>query len=218
MDDLDLGAILDEIGVNPETQHVEVILSQEEPTDSDLDKMTKFMEQQKDYSFVSSADIQMKLSLDDVVVADITEGFGRISLSLSAGQDYAGRGAIVYHIHDGDILQYKGLTVDADGYVHITVDKLSAFAVAVKKEKTGDDNTPDDGNWGSQIHQPNFPDSIAHTTKSIGSNIIAADESARPKSPKTGESGKEGWIYGILAELAVAICIQRAAKSRKRSR
>lgn len=50
-------------------------------------------------------------------------------------KDYAGHKAVIFQLHNGQVIEHDELTVKADGTVSITMDKFSAFAVAVSEEK-----------------------------------------------------------------------------------
>lgn len=57
-------------------------------------------------------------------------------------KSFAGRSAIVYQLHNNDeIIVHEKLTVDTDGKLTVTVDKLSSFAVAVKDSTNNTDKT-----------------------------------------------------------------------------
>ena len=125
---------------------LEVTLKQEEAAKEDASKL----EQQagkEGYSVKTVYEILLTLYSDGDKVADLTEGFGKLKLSLQVGAEFAGKNATVYQLHNNsEVITHKGLTVNADGTVTITVDKLSTFAVAVadgnatQTPSTGTDN------------------------------------------------------------------------------
>lgn len=125
---------------------LEVTLTQEEAAKEDASKL----EQQagkEGYSVKTVYEILLTLYSDGDKVADLTEGFGKLKLSLQVGAEFAGKNATVYQLHNNsEVITHKGLTVNADGTVTITVDKLSTFAVAVadgnatQTPSTGTDN------------------------------------------------------------------------------
>ena len=137
-DGLDLDGIIKKAGIDRKSHNIDIVLSEESPDGNDSDKLKKAVEDKDggSYVFVDAYDILMTLYVDGKAQNEITEDFGEISLSLFAGMDYSGKEAVVYQLHGTEIMPpYDNLTVDERGYVTVSVNKLSAFAVAVKADK-----------------------------------------------------------------------------------
>lgn len=132
--ELDLDRICKEHNVDP--GKAEIVLSQETPDRKDTEKLTP-KAGANGYSFVNAYEVLMSLYSDGNKIADITENFGKVTLTLQAGKNYAGYHAVVYQLHNGEeIIPHEGLTVDAEGMVTITVDKFSTFAVSVRNKSS----------------------------------------------------------------------------------
>ena len=133
-----MDGIIKKAGIDRKSHNIDIVLSEESPDGNDSDKLKKAVEDKDggSYVFVDAYDILMTLYVDGKAQNEITEDFGEISLSLFAGMDYSGKEAVVYQLHGTEIMPpYDNLTVDERGYVTVSVNKLSAFAVAVKADK-----------------------------------------------------------------------------------
>lgn len=128
---LDWESICENNNVDLSTSNVEVTLTQEKAAQEDSAKLEQ--RAGKDGSTIKAVyEILMTLYADGNKVADLTEGFGTLKLDLQVGKDYSGKKAVVYQLHNGkDVIVHDGLTVNAEGAVTITADKLSTFAVAI---------------------------------------------------------------------------------------
>ena len=89
-------------------------------------------------TLLDTYDVNMVLYVDDVEKGQVTDRFGELTLSLSAGTENKGKTAAVYQLHGDKIIPYKNLKVDENGMVSIKITKLSAFAVALQTVKIGD--------------------------------------------------------------------------------
>lgn len=124
--------------------NVEVMISQDKSTQENSAKLEQ-RAQKEGFSVKAVYEILMSLYADGNKIADITDDFGNVYLNLYVGKDYAGKKAVVYQLHNGEeIITHSDLNVKEDGTVAITVNKLSAFAVAIENDSTA--QTPVSGN------------------------------------------------------------------------
>ena len=119
---------------NVSTDNTEIVVSQETPSKENSDKLAGEATS-KGLKVTATYEILLNLFSQGNKIAEITENFGNVTLTLQAGKDYAGRKAVIFQLHNGQVIEHDGLTVKADGTVSITVDKFSTFAVAVSEEK-----------------------------------------------------------------------------------
>lgn len=165
--DLDIDKICKENNISINT-NFEIILSQGTPSKVSLDKLTQAAGK-NGYSIKATYKILMSLLSDGQKITDITDNFGRIKLTFKVNASLAGQNAIVYQLHNNSqVIVHDGLTVNTDGTVTITVDKLSTFAVAVKPSLNNTDNNTGKPN----TNQPgtNKPDSNRPNTNQSGTN------------------------------------------------
>ena len=145
---MDIDSICKDNNVSPDK--AEIVVSQETPSKGDADKLAGEADS-KGLKVTATYEILLKLFSEGNEIAEITENFGSVTLTLQAGKDYAGRKAVVFQLHNGQVIEHDGLTVKADGTVSITVDKFSTFAVAVSEE-------PDNPTPPSQPDNPSQPE------------------------------------------------------------
>ena len=139
---LDIDSIYENNDLNPAENDVEIVVSQEEESQEDSARLEQAASE-NGYSVKNVYEILMSVFADGSKVAELTDNFGSLTLSLYVGEDYAGQEAVVYQLHNGtEIITHDGLKVNEDGTVTITVDKLSTFAVAVADTETGSNMTP----------------------------------------------------------------------------
>ena len=145
---MDINSICKDNNVSPDK--AEIVVSQETPSKGDADKLAGEADS-KGLKVTATYEILLKLFSEGNEIAEITENFGSVTLTLQAGKDYAGRKAVIFQLHNGQVIEHDGLTVNADGTVSITVDKFSTFAVAVSEE-------PDNPTPPSQPDNPSQPE------------------------------------------------------------
>ena len=129
---MDIDSICKDNNISPD--NAEIVVSQETPSKENSDKLAGEATS-KGLKVTATYEILLKLFSQGNEIAQITENFGNVTLTLQAGKDYAGHKAVIFQLHNGQVIEHDGLTVKADGTVSITVDKFSTFAVAVSEEK-----------------------------------------------------------------------------------
>lgn len=205
MDGLDLNGIYQNNNVDSNADNVEVILSQTAPAQADSEKLTQQAGAQG-YSVKAVYEILLSLYGNGEKIADLTENFGKLTLTLQAGADFAGREAVVYQLHNGsEIIVHDGLTVSVDGTVTITVDRLSTFAVSVKDEaKTPviNDATNNSQNNGNGMTNPSQP------TNSSANNLKST---SNPGAIQTGDDASIALMFVVwmVAAGAIAVLVKR---------
>ena len=202
--ELDLDRICKEHNVDP--GKAEIVLSQETPDRKDTEKLTP-KAGANGYSFVNAYEVLMSLYSDGNKIADITENFGKVTLTLQAGKNYAGYHAVVYQLHNGEeIIPHEGLTVDAEGMVTITVDKFSTFAVSVRNKSSVNNSGQSTGNNQTLTNTPNnqtatnTPDNSTPTFSRAGTNTSNAG------SVKTGDP-LDVVLWSMLCMISVGACM-----------
>lgn len=110
-------------------------------------------------------------------------------------KDYAGRKAVIFQLHNGQVIEHDGLTVNTDGTVSITVDKFSTFAVAVSEEKD------------STIEKPG---QTPGTTNPPADNPKPVSTDNKPKTTGAGsvKTGDEIDIvfWMVISAIALGVC------------
>lgn len=134
---LDTAAVCKEFNINAETAVTKILIKQTEAKDEDAQALLKETKSEGN-TLLDTYDVNMVLYVDDVEKGQVTDRFGELTLSLSAGTENKGKTAAVYQLHGDKIIPYKNLKVDENGMVSIKVTKLSAFAVALQTVKIGD--------------------------------------------------------------------------------
>lgn len=202
--ELDLDRICKEHNVDP--GKAEIVLSQETPDQKDTEKLIP-KAGANGYSFVNAYEVLMSLYSDGNKIADITENFGKVTLTLQAGKNYAGYHAVVYQLHNGEeIIPHEGLTVDAEGMVTITVDKFSTFAVSVRNKSSVNNSGQSTGNNQTLTNTPNnqtatnTPDNSTPTFSRAGTNTSNAG------SVKTGDP-LDVVLWSMLCMISVGACM-----------
>lgn len=202
--ELDLDRICKEHNVDP--GKAEIVLSQETPDQKDTEKLTP-KAGANGYSFVNAYEVLMSLYSEGNKIADITENFGKVTLTLQAGKNYAGYHAVVYQLHNGEeIIPHEGLTVDAEGMVTITVDKFSTFAVSVRNKSSVNNSGQSTGNNQTLTNTPNnqtatnTPDNSTPTFSRAGTNTSNAG------SVKTGDP-LDVVLWSMLCMISVGACM-----------
>ncbi len=202
--ELDLDRICKEHNVDP--GKAEIVLSQETPDQKDTEKLTP-KAGANGYSFVNAYEVLMSLYSEGNKIADITENFGKVTLTLQAGKNYAGYHAVVYQLHNGEeIIPHEGLTVDAEGMVTITVDKFSTFAVSVRNKSSVNNSGQSTGNNQTLTNTPNnqtatnTPDNSTPTFSQAGTNTSNAG------SVKTGDP-LDIVLWSMLCMISVGACM-----------
>lgn len=202
--ELDLDRICKEHNVDP--GKAEIVLSQETPDRKDTEKLTP-KAGANGYSFVNAYEVLMSLYSDGNKIADITENFGKVALTLQAGKNYAGYHAVVYQLHNGEeIIPHEGLIVDAEGMVTITVDKFSTFAVSVRNKSSVNNSGQSTGNNQTLTNTPNnqtatnTPDNSTPTFSQAGTNTSNAG------SVKTGDP-LDVVLWSMLCMISVGACM-----------
>lgn len=162
---MDIDTICKDNNVSPD--NAEVVVSQETPSKENSDKLAGEATS-KGLKVTATYEILLKLFSQGNEIAQITENFGNVTLTLQAGKDYAGHKAVIFQLHNGQVIEHDGLTVKADGTVTITVDKFSTFAVAVSEEKDSNiekpGQTPDTANPPTANPKPVSTDNKNKTT------------------------------------------------------
>lgn len=127
-----------------ENADVEVVVEQKDASPANQRRVMDYAGKYGD-RVIKVYEIVMNLYEDGEHKATVTDNFGRLTLSLYAGKEHAGKTVTVYQLHGtSEVIPYRDLTVDENGMVTITVSKLSTFAVALQNTdggaspKTGD--------------------------------------------------------------------------------
>lgn len=191
---LDADKICAENNVNTSNNDVDIVISQTDAAKEDIAKIEQ-MSNKENYSVQNTYEILMTLFADGNKVSDITENFGTLKLRLFAGKSYAGQNVRVYQLHNGtEIITHDDLKVDENGFVDITVDKLSTFAVAVKNDKTEE--------------LPANP--ITENNSTNGNTTISTKTESSDKSdiPQTGDiDNLFVWVILIAGSLGAALVV-----------
>ncbi len=189
---MDIDSICKDNNVSPD--NAEVVVSQETPSKENSDKLAGEAAS-KGLKVTATYEILLKLFSQGNEIAQITENFGSVTLTLQAGKDYAGHKAVIFQLHNGQVIEHDGLTVKADGTVSITVDKFSTFAVAVSEEK--DSNIEKPGQTPGTANPPTAnpkPVSTDNKNKTTGAGSV-----------KTGdETNMVYWM--VLSVIALGVC------------
>ena len=187
---MDIDRICKDNNVNPDD--VEVVVSQETPSKENTDKLAGEATS-KGLKVAATYEILLKLFSQGNEIGEITENFGNVTLTLQAGKDYAGYKAVVFQLHNGQVIEHNGLTVNADGTVTITVDKFSTFAVAVGEKSD------------SSIDKPATTPSTTNP-----STVATTDNNNQKQSPKTGdEASVLMWLLCGISALGMIAFLQR---------
>lgn len=219
---LDIDNICKENNINI-SANFEIILSQDTLSKESLDKLTQAAGT-NGYSISATYEILMSLFSNGQKVKDITDNFGRIKLTFRLNASLAGQNAVVYQLHnDSQVIVHDGLTVNTDGTVTVTVDKFSAFAVAVKpssnntgKPDTGQSatNKPDSNRPGTNQPDTNKPDTNQPDSNKTDTNqpninqpdagqLNVKETNANQISPKTGDGVNP--VFWIIVAMAASI-------------
>lgn len=170
---------------------IDIVVSQADALEEDAATLEQLADKEG-YSVKNVYEILMTLFADGNEVSNITENFGTLKLNLYAGKDYAGEIASVYQLHNGsETITYDNLKVDENGFVDITVNKLSAFAVAVKDTKS----TVTPTNPGTD------------SDKTVGNmTTTKAEISAKSDIPQTGDHTNL-FVWGTLCVVSLGAVI-----------
>lgn len=189
---MDINSICKDNNVSPDK--AEIVVSQETPSKGDADKLAGEADS-KGLKVTATYEILLKLFSEGNEIAEITENFGSVTLTLQAGKDYAGRKAVIFQLHNGQVIEHDGLTVNTDGTVSITVDKFSTFAVAVSEEKD------------STIEKPG---QTPGTTNPPADNPKPVSTDNKPKTTGAGsvKTGDETDIvfWMVISVIALGVC------------
>ena len=189
---MDIDSICKDNNVSPD--NAEVVVSQETPSKENSDKLAGEADS-KGLKVTATYEILLKLFSEGNEIAEITENFGSVTLTLQAGKDYAGRKAVIFQLHNGQVIEHDGLTVKADGTVSITVDKFSTFAVAVSEEKDSTIEKPGQtpGTANPPVVSPK-PVSTDNKPKTTGAGSV-----------KTGD-GTDIVFWMVISVIALGVC------------
>lgn len=202
--ELDLDRICKEHNVDP--GKAEIVLSQETPDQKDTEKLTP-KAGANGYSFVNAYEVLMSLYSEGNKIADITENFGKVTLTLQAGKNYAGYHAVVYQLHNGEeIIPHEGLTVDAEGMVTITVDKFSTFAVSVRNKSSVNNSGQSTGNNQTLTNTPNNQTATNTPNNSTPTFSRAGTNTSNAGSVKTGDP-LDVVLWSMLCMISVGACM-----------
>ena len=189
---MDIDSICKDNNVSPD--NAEIVVSQETPSKENSDKLAGEAAS-KGLKVTATYEVLLKLFSQGNEIAQITENFGNVTLTLQAGKEYAGHKAVIFQLHNGQVIEHDGLTVKADGTVSITVDKFSTFAVAVSEEK--DSNIEKPGQTPGTANPPTAnpkPVSTDNKNKTTGAGSV-----------KTGdETNIVYWM--VLGMIALGVC------------
>ena len=189
---MDIDSICKDNNVSPD--NAEIVVSQETPSKENSDKLAGEATS-KGLKVTATYEILLKLFSQGNEIAQITENFGNVTLTLQAGKDYAGHKAVIFQLHNGQVIEHDGLTVKADGTVSITVDKFSTFAVAVSEEKDSTIEKP--GQTPGTANPPTAnpkPVSTDNKNKTTGAGSV-----------KTGdETDMVYWM--VISVIALGVC------------
>lgn len=209
---LDIDNICKENNINI-SANFEIILSQDTLSKESLDKLTQAAGT-NGYSISATYEILMSLFSNGQKIKDITDNFGRVKLTFRLNSSLAGQNAVVYQLHNNSqVIVHDGLTVNTDGTVTVTVDKFSAFAVAVKpssnntgKPDTGQSGTnkPDSNRPGTNQPDTNKPDTNQpNINKPDAGQPNVKQTNANQISPKTGDGVNP--VFWIIVAMAASI-------------
>ena len=189
---MDIDSICKDNNVSPD--NAEIVVSQETPSKENSDKLAGEAAS-KGLKVTATYEVLLKLFSQGNEIAQITENFGNVTLTLQAGKEYAGHKAVIFQLHNGQVIEHDGLTVKADGTVSITVDKFSTFAVAVSEEK--DSNIEKPGQTLGTANPPTAnpkPVSTDNKNKTTGAGSV-----------KTGdETNIVYWM--VLGMISLGVC------------
>ena len=189
---MDIDSICKDNNVSPD--NAEIVVSQETPSKENSDKLAGEAAS-KGLKVTATYEVLLKLFSQGNEIAQITENFGSVTLTLQAGKEYAGHKAVIFQLHNGQVIEHDGLTVKADGTVSITVDKFSTFAVAVSEEK--DSNIEKPGQTLGTANPPTAnpkPVSTDNKNKTTGAGSV-----------KTGdETNIVYWM--VLGMISLGVC------------
>lgn len=137
---VDSGAIRKAFGIG-ENDNIKVNVEQKTAAFADQKRIKDHVKKFGD-KVLNIYEVVMSLYKDGQYNADITDNFGRLTLSFYAGREYAGKTAAVYQLHENadgtsEMITYKDLAIDGNGMVTITVSKLSTFAVTLQNSNGG---------------------------------------------------------------------------------
>lgn len=189
---MDIDSICKDNNVSPDK--AEIVVSQETPSKGDADKLAGEADS-KGLKVTATYEILLKLFSEGNEIAEITENFGSVTLTLQAGKDYAGRKAVIFQLHNGQVIEHDGLTVKADGTVSITVDKFSTFAVAVSEEKD------------STIEKPGQTPGTANPP-AVNPKPVSTDNKPKTTGAGSVKTGDETDIvfWMVISVIALGVC------------
>ena len=189
---MDIDSICKDNNVSPD--NAEIVVSQETPSKENSDKLAGEAVS-KGLKVTAIYEVLLKLFSQGNEIAQITENFGSVTLTLQAGKEYAGHKAVIFQLHNGQVIEHDGLAVKADGTVSITVDKFSTFAVAVSEEKDTTIEKP--GQTPGTTNPPTAnpkPVSTDNKNKTTGAGSV-----------KTGdETNMVYWM--VICVIAIGVC------------
>ncbi len=189
---MDIDSICKDNNVSPD--NAEIVVSQETPSKENSDKLAGEAAS-KGLKVTATYEVLLKLFSQGNEIAQITENFGNVTLTLQAGKEYAGHKAVIFQLHNGQVIEHDGLAVKADGTVSITVDKFSTFAVAVSEEKDTTIEKP--GQTPGTTNPPTAnpkPVSTDNKNKTTGAGSV-----------KTGdETNMVYWM--VICVIAIGVC------------
>lgn len=121
---------------------------------------------------------------------ELHDNFGMLTLSFGIGTRYAGREAVVYHLHEDGTVSNEKVTVDSNGAVSITVTDLSCFMIVIPQEGSAD--TDQDTPAEPEAPAPTEPEAPAppqpEAPQPAENNEAAQDNAVYDQVPKTGEN------------------------------
>ncbi|WP_289302157.1 hypothetical protein [Sporofaciens musculi] len=189
---MDIDSICKDNNISPD--NAEIVVSQETPSKENSDKLAGEAVS-KGLKVTAIYEVLLKLFSQGNEIAQITENFGSVTLTLQAGKEYAGHKAVIFQLHNGQVIEHDGLAVKADGTVSITVDKFSTFAVAVSEEKDTTIEKP--GQTPGTTNPPTAnpkPVSTDNKNKTTGAGSV-----------KTGdETNMVYWM--VICVIAIGVC------------
>ena len=189
---MDIDSICKDNNISPD--NAEIVVSQETPSKENSDKLAGEAVS-KGLKVTAIYEVLLKLFSQGNEIAQITENFGSVTLTLQAGKEYAGHKAVIFQLHNGQVIEHDGLAVKADGTVSITVDKFSTFAVAVSEEKDTTIEKP--GQTPGTANPPTAnpkPVSTDNKNKTTGAGSV-----------KTGdETNMVYWM--VICVIAIGVC------------
>ncbi|MBM6949307.1 hypothetical protein [Mordavella massiliensis] len=203
---VDTDKICADNNVNTAEHDIEIVLSQEEATDED-GLLLEQMADKAGYSVKNVYEVVMTLFADGKEISNITDDFGALKMNLYAGKQHAGEDACVYQLHNGaETIRYDDLKVNEDGFVEITVDRLSTFAVAVKD--TQSIVTPADPGTETGSADPNANGNAA---ASLNTGV-----SSETEAPRTGDSANL-FVWNILCICSLGAVVVFCMRKIKRT-